>query len=93
MTGFASLWHVAKTNTREDYGIKEFGKKLRQFRLEKGMTIEELANTLDLHTSQVGRIERGEINTSISFVFVFARILKVKPSDFFDFDFDGGTNG
>ena len=56
--------------------------------MDKHMTIEELANTLDIHTSQVGRIERGEINTSISFIFLFARILKVKPSDFFDFDFD-----
>ena len=79
---------MAKTNTRDDYGIKEFGKKLRQFRLDKGMTIEELANTLELHTSQIGRIERGEINASISFVFLFARTLKVKPSDFFDFEFD-----
>jgi len=79
---------VAKTNTRDEYGIKEFGKKLRQFRMENNMTIEELANTLDIHTSQVGRIERGEINTSISFVFLFARILKVKPSAFFDFDFE-----
>ena len=79
---------MAKTNTKDDYGIKEFGKKLRQFRVEKGMTIEALAWATDLQTSQVGRIERGEINTSISFVFLFARALKVKPSDFFSFDFE-----
>lgn len=77
---------MAKTNTKDEYGIKEFGKKLRQFRLAKEMTIEDLAWATDLQTSQVGRIERGEINTSISFVFLFARALEVKPSDFFDFD-------
>ena len=77
---------MAKTNTKDEYGIKEFGKKLRHFRMEKGMTIEALAWATDIQTSQVGRIERGEINTSISFVFLFAHALGVKPSDFFDFE-------
>jgi transcriptional regulator with XRE-family HTH domain len=75
---------VAKTNYRDEEGIKAFGNKLREIRKEKGVTQEALAYAADIHLSQVGRIERGEINTSLSFVYLFASILHVEPSRFFE---------
>jgi len=60
--------------------------KVREIRLQKGLSQEQLAYDTDLHLSQIGRIERGEINTSISFVFLFAKALKVQPGDFFNFE-------
>jgi transcriptional regulator with XRE-family HTH domain len=75
---------VRKTKYRDEKGIKSFGEKLREIRLSKGVSQETLAYSTDLHLSQIGRIERGEINTSISFVFLFAETLGVDPKDFFD---------
>jgi transcriptional regulator with XRE-family HTH domain len=75
---------VRKAKYRDEDGVKAFGKRLREIRLAKGVSQEELAYSTDLHLSQVGRIERGEISTSISFVFLFARTLGVEPKDFFE---------
>ena len=75
---------VAKTYYKNEAGIKAFGNKLRDIRKEKGVSQEALAYKTDLHLSQIGRIERGEVSTSISFVYLFAQVLQVHPKDFFD---------
>ncbi|HLO69670.1 MAG TPA: helix-turn-helix transcriptional regulator [Flavipsychrobacter sp.] len=75
---------MAKKYFRHDKGIKQFGKKLREIRKSKGISQEALAYATDLHLSQIGRIERGEVSTSISFVYLFAEILEVEPTSFFE---------
>ena len=45
--------------------ISKFGTRVRELRKEKGMTIEELAERSGLTKLQIGRIERGQVNTSI----------------------------
>lgn len=75
---------MAKSHYRNEEGIKAFGRKLREIRKQKGVSQETLAYSADIHLSQVGRIERGEINTSISFVYLFASILNIDPKEFFD---------
>ncbi|MFA6151030.1 MAG: helix-turn-helix transcriptional regulator [Chitinophagaceae bacterium] len=74
---------VRKAKYRDEEGIKAFGKRLREIRLEKGVSQESLAYSTDLHLSQIGRIERGEISTSISFIYLFAKTLGVEPKEFF----------
>jgi transcriptional regulator with XRE-family HTH domain len=66
--------------------IKEFGRKVRAIRIKKNMTLEEFANTFDLHVNQVGRIERGETNLTISYIFLIAKKLGVKAKDLLDFE-------
>lgn len=75
-----------KPNYRDEQGLKAFGKRLKEIRVSKGVTQENLAYSTDLHLSQIGRIERGEIGCSVSFIFLFAQTLGVEPKDFFDFD-------
>ena len=72
-------------HTRHDIGLKKFGENLRKIRLSKNFTQESLANTANLEISQISRIERGVINTSISQVFVIAKALGIDPKDLFDF--------
>lgn len=60
-----------------------FGKNLSSLRKSKGFTQEELANEIDVEISQISRIERGIISTSISNVNSIARALKVSVSDLF----------
>jgi transcriptional regulator with XRE-family HTH domain len=65
--------------------IKAFGKNLRKIRLEKNISQEQLANDIDIPINQIGRIERGEINTSISVAYALTKALKVDIVELFDF--------
>ena len=72
--------------TRKDTEIKAFGKNLKKIRKAKQISQEELAYRCDIELSQIGRIERGVINTSISNIFIIAEALEITPKDLFDFE-------
>jgi len=63
-----------------------FGKQLQKVRLDKGFTQAQLANDLGVEISQISRIERGVINTSIGNINAIAKILKVPVSELFEFN-------
>jgi transcriptional regulator with XRE-family HTH domain len=56
-----------------------FGKRVRQFRLERQLSQEKLAELADLHRNYVGGVERGERNVSLLNIVKLAHGLKVKP--------------
>ena len=66
--------------------VKQFGRNLRKIRKRQGLTLEQLANDSDIEYSQISRIERGLINTTISTVKTIADALVVPVRDLFDFD-------
>jgi predicted transcriptional regulator len=68
-------------NVKDHIYIKKFGEKLKQVRLNQNLSQEALAFTADIPISQIGRIERGEINTTISTVKVLAEALNVSVKD------------
>lgn len=55
-----------------------FGNKLRELRLSKSFTQEQLANELGVEISQISRIERGIINTSITNLYAISIVLKIE---------------
>ena len=63
----------------------EFGKNLRKIRKSKGFTQAELANDLDIEISQISRIERGIINTSIITIYKISTTLKINITELFNF--------
>lgn len=65
--------------------MKAFGVNLKKLRKNAELTQEDLANDCNVSLSQIGRIERGEINTTISTLFVLAKALDLKVADLFDF--------
>ena len=73
-----------KKYTRDIEGIKAFGSRLRDVRKQKGLSQEDLANAADLELSQISRIERGVINTSLSQIFQIARALNMHPKELFE---------
>lgn len=77
------VWRMAYT--RHEAGIRAFGQRLRQLRKEKGLSQEALAFAADIELSQISRMERGIINTSISQVFQIAQALGVSPAALFEF--------
>lgn len=62
-----------------------FGKNLRKYRKLKGLTQEQLAIDLNIEISQISRIERGVINTSIGNINAISKVLKIDIKDLFDF--------
>jgi len=72
----------------EHYTEKEFliafGKNLRKLRQQQGFTQAQLANDLGAEISQISRIERGIINTSVGNVNAIATALQVDPREFFN---------
>lgn len=62
--------------------LKLFGKNLRKIRESKGFTQEQLANELGLEISQISRIERGVINTSIFTLYQISEFFKIDINEF-----------
>ncbi len=66
--------------------LKTFGKRLKQLREEKGISQAQLAFEAEIQISQISRIERGLINTTIANVKLLSKILDVSLKELFDFD-------
>lgn len=70
------------------------GKKIRCLRQNRGLTMEQLAFEVGIEYTQLSRIERGVINTSIYQLFVISRALQVEFAeivsdlDLVDFQFE-----
>lgn len=67
-----------------DSYLKKVGDNLRKIRKEKGYSMENLANETEMEYRQLGRIERGEINTSIVSLLRLCETLKVELKDLFE---------
>jgi len=74
---------VSKGNSKKRYKeeplLSFIGAKIREARLSKGISIEALASDCDVDYSQIARMERGEVNFSISTLYRIARVLQVDP--------------
>lgn len=64
---------------------KKLGWKIRQIRIERKITQENLALEAGLNRAYVGYIERGERNPSVRTLAKIAKILKVQLFEFFKF--------
>ena len=72
-------------NTKDHKFLKQFGENLRHLRKKQDFTQESLAYAADLSLSQIGRIERGEINPTICTLKVLADTLDIELSILFEF--------
>ena len=71
---------------RDDESIKKLGNRIQEVRKSKNVTQEELAFRCGFELSQIGRIERGTINTSVSHVFAISKALDVPVKYLFEFE-------
>lgn len=65
--------------------VKALGERIRELRLKKDISQEALSNEADVPLSQIGRIERGEINPTISSLYVIAQALGIDLKTLLDF--------
>ena len=67
-----------------DSYLKKVGNTLRRIRKEKGYSMENLANEAEIEYRQLGRIERGEINTSIISLLRICETLEIELKNLFE---------
>lgn len=65
--------------------IANFGVHVRQLREKSNMSQQDLANDCNISKRQIGRIERGEINTTLGTIVNIANALEIEPKDLLDF--------
>lgn len=65
--------------------MKALGKRIKELHKTQGLSQESLSYEADIPLSQVGRIERGEINPTVSSIAAIAHALKTDLKDIFSF--------
>jgi transcriptional regulator with XRE-family HTH domain len=61
----------------------EFGSRVRELRLARGISQERLAELAELHRTYVSSLERGQRNVSLENIHALARALGVAVRDLF----------
>jgi transcriptional regulator with XRE-family HTH domain len=64
---------VLMNNLRDKKVLEQFGQKLKDLRLQKGLTLEQLAFEADIELSQVHRAEKGKINPTLTTLIALAK--------------------
>jgi len=80
----AHFWAV--NNSRNTDLLKKFGANLKRLRESQGMSQEELCFKSGLSKNQIGNIERGEVNTTISSISAISNAMNLSIQELFEFD-------
>lgn len=60
--------------------LRQMGQRVREQRMNLGLSQEELAHRAGLHRTYVGSVERGERNISVGSLYTLADILGTHPT-------------
>lgn len=71
---------------RDKKVIIKFGQRLRDIRIKRGLTLEDLAYNADMEISQIYRIEKGLINPTLTTLSALSKALKISLSELLDFN-------
>lgn len=63
--------------------LKEFGSNLQKIRKRKGLSLRALSYECSIDFSDIGKIERGEINVTLLTIVQLAKALAVPPDELF----------
>ena len=67
--------------------FKVLGDRIAQFRKERGLTQQELADLCEMERSAIARLEGGTENITASTLLKLSKALTVPLKKFFDFDY------
>jgi transcriptional regulator with XRE-family HTH domain len=66
--------------------LEAFGANLRRLRKTKNISMKHLADLTNVEYSQIARIERGIINTTISSAYAISKALEIPMNKLFEFE-------
>ena len=69
------------TKIRDQDIINAFGKKVKELREQKSLSVEALAAQANIEFRQLYRVENGEINPSLSTMYAIAKGLEIPFKD------------
>jgi transcriptional regulator with XRE-family HTH domain len=61
-----------------------FGRRLRELRVQHGLSQDDLAHKTDVHSTAIGRLERGSREPRLTTILRIARGLDVRPGELVD---------
>jgi transcriptional regulator with XRE-family HTH domain len=64
--------------------LVKFGKKIREVRVERGLSQEALADIANVHRTYIGMVERAEKNITLLNIQKLAKALKIDIKELFD---------
>lgn len=73
-------------SSKDIEAIRKVGSNVKTFRNRLGISQNELGLRADITKNQIGRIERGTINTSLVALSRIATALEVSLKELFDFE-------
>jgi transcriptional regulator with XRE-family HTH domain len=62
---------------------QDIGKRIRSVRLQRAMSLQDLASRTNLSKSLLSKIENGKVSSPVSTLFVIAKALNTKVTYFF----------
>ena len=72
-------------NNRDKEILLGFGKHLKQVRIKKGLSQHQLAYEANINKNQVGNIERGEVNPTLTTLISISKVLDIEFNELLDF--------
>lgn len=73
--------------TAPDY-LKRLGENLRKTREAKGLSLRQLAASCTIDHSDIGKMERGEVNITILTLIELSKALEVHPKKILEFEIE-----
>lgn len=80
------VWLITKLNSMNKVLYNKLGRRIRELRVEKGLTQEQLAELAGINAKFEGRIEKAINKPSLDTIFKLAKALDVEVVELFKFN-------
>lgn len=66
---------------RDEHIRKEFGKRIKQIREQKGLVQTDIAYEVEVEPGYISRLELGKSSPTLEVIIAIARVLECQPGD------------
>ncbi len=68
--------------------LKKLGANIKRLREIKNLSLRELSYECDIDNSKISKIEKGQVNITVTTILQLAKALEVHPTELLKTDFD-----
>ncbi len=70
---------------KDEHIKKKFGQRIKTLRVERDWSQAGLSHEADLDPGYIGKVERGEINPGLTYIYAIAKAFNMSLSELMDF--------